>query len=247
MRQDPPRILQKQIVKIDFHTHILPHADHGSDSVDMSRDQLSLLTEGGTDVVVATPHFYPHHITLPKFLERRDNSAAALAAVLSELPTAPTIYIGAEVALCHGLHRMDGIEKLAIQGTNVILVEMPVHSWDEALLDTLIGLRDECGLHPVLAHPNRYPMGEVKKLIPLGMDVQLNAETFRHWFHPVTSLLLKTCPVVALGSDLHERDENAIRIFQLAQKKLHERMTSIWEASQRLLEGAIPLTGKEHT
>ena len=83
---------------VDFHSHILPKADHGSDSSAMSFCQLEIIVYGGTSRVVATPHFYPNHHTLDQFLTRRNASAARLA---SKLPAfAPTIYVGAEVLVC---------------------------------------------------------------------------------------------------------------------------------------------------
>ena len=226
-------------MKIDFHAHILPGADHGSASVEESLDQLALLRAGGIEAVVATPHFYPHHSHLRAFIERRDKSAAALAAVLP--PDAPTVYVGAEVTLCRGLERMEGVEQLAIRGTNVILIEMPVHAWDHSLYETLVALREDCGLHPVLAHLNRYPIRQGKTLLPYCFDIQLNAEGFSSLS---TRMCLKNGRVVALGTDLHERNARMIRDFNKAEAKLGARAEHIFTASQALLAGAVPL-GKE--
>ena len=41
----------------DFHSHVLPGADHGSDSVETSERQLELVDGAGIDRVVAAPHF----------------------------------------------------------------------------------------------------------------------------------------------------------------------------------------------
>ncbi|MEE3459824.1 MAG: CpsB/CapC family capsule biosynthesis tyrosine phosphatase, partial [Candidatus Faecousia sp.] len=41
---------------IDFHAHILPGADHGSDGLETSLRQLALAEEAGVDTIVATPH-----------------------------------------------------------------------------------------------------------------------------------------------------------------------------------------------
>ena len=45
---------------IDFHAHILPGVDHGSNSVEISDFQLKLAAESMIDTVIATSHFYPH-------------------------------------------------------------------------------------------------------------------------------------------------------------------------------------------
>ena len=43
---------------IDMHTHILPGADHGSRSVEMSLSLIDAALSVGIDKIVATPHFY---------------------------------------------------------------------------------------------------------------------------------------------------------------------------------------------
>ena len=53
---------------VDFHSHILPRADHGSDSIETTQKQLQMIAEAGTEAVVATPHFYPDKDTPSAFL-----------------------------------------------------------------------------------------------------------------------------------------------------------------------------------
>ena len=45
---------------LDYHAHILPRCDHGSDGVETSLRQLAMAAEAGIRTVCATPHFYPH-------------------------------------------------------------------------------------------------------------------------------------------------------------------------------------------
>lgn len=56
---------------IDFHSHILPKADHGSGSIETSLKQLEAEAANGVDIVCATPHFYANAENVDKFLERR--------------------------------------------------------------------------------------------------------------------------------------------------------------------------------
>lgn len=44
---------------VDFHSHILPKADHGSESVEMSLMQLYCAEKAGVDTIVATPPLLP--------------------------------------------------------------------------------------------------------------------------------------------------------------------------------------------
>ena len=43
---------------IDFHTHILPHMDDGSSSIEESLAMLQAEGKAGIERVVFTPHFY---------------------------------------------------------------------------------------------------------------------------------------------------------------------------------------------
>ena len=63
----------KDIDIIDFHSHILPGADHGSSSVETSLAQLNSAKNAGVTRLIATPHFYPHRHTLEKFLARNNS------------------------------------------------------------------------------------------------------------------------------------------------------------------------------
>ena len=62
----------------DFHSHILPGVDDGSISVDESIAMLQMEARQGIRRVIATPHFYPQHDNLEKFLNRRAASEMRL-------------------------------------------------------------------------------------------------------------------------------------------------------------------------
>ena len=54
---------------IDFHTHILPEMDDGSESVEESIQMLELSAGQGVKWMVATPHFYADREDPKTFLE----------------------------------------------------------------------------------------------------------------------------------------------------------------------------------
>ena len=81
---------------IDFHSHILPGADHGSDSLEMSLSQLENAKAAGVSTIVATPHFYPDVDNVPDFLARREKAYDMLCA---ENTTGIKIVKAAEVQL----------------------------------------------------------------------------------------------------------------------------------------------------
>ena len=59
------------MMQIDFHAHILPGCDHGSDGWRTSRRQLKLAREAGVDLICATSHFYGHRTSVERFLQKR--------------------------------------------------------------------------------------------------------------------------------------------------------------------------------
>ena len=69
---------------IDFHAHILPGADHGSDGLETSKAQLGCLFKEGITRVVATPHFYPQRHSVDTFLERRDRAKKEILTLKEE-------------------------------------------------------------------------------------------------------------------------------------------------------------------
>ncbi len=225
---------------IDFHAHILPRCDHGCDHSAMAKNQLLMMRAAGTDAVVATPHFYPSDDNVESFLERRNG---ALSAMLRKLPLEdlPTVYPAAEVLVCQGLHEMEGLERLTVSGTNVILLEMPFIRWGEALISTVLGVRER-GLVPVLAHIDRYDLGEVQALLRTGVQAQVNAESFGFLKNPRPYVdLMRAGKVVALGSDLHGESKAHYKRFLHMQKKLGLLADDVFVRSAELLKNATPL------
>ena len=144
----------KDIDIIDFHSHILPGADHGSSSVETSMAQLNMAKNAGVTRLIATPHFYPHRHTLEKFLTRREAAFKALSAQLSD--GMPEVVLGAEVLVCPGFENFEGIEQLCISGTNFMLVELPFSNFNEEYAFTVKKIMKK-GIEVVLAHVDRYP------------------------------------------------------------------------------------------
>ena len=102
---------------IDFHTHILPRADHGSDSLQTSIQQTNMAHSIGVNKIIATPHFYPHKHTVDAFLERRASAYKNLVSA-KEFNKDVQIKLAAEVLLCDNIHMLDGIDNLYCIGRN---------------------------------------------------------------------------------------------------------------------------------
>ena len=227
----------------DFHAHILPGADHGSDSINTSANQLRLLREIGVRKVVATPHFYPNAVSVTTFLKRRD----AAANELSGMPQGdlPDVYIGAEVLVCPGIDRMPDLEKLCIKGTNTILLEMPFFKWNEAYYETVYNI-SRSDLHVIMAHIGRYPSNQAERLIAeCGVSVQLNGENIstRHGRHKV-SRWLDSGIVTAFGSDIHGASKKSAKYLSDIYEFSDEYAENITEKCDSILKNAEKLVFK---
>ena len=187
---------------LDYHAHVLPGCDHGSDGVETSRKQLAMAAAAGIRTVCATPHFYPHKESIPSFLQRRAESARLLRESLTA--DAPQLRLGAEVLICDGMERLDGLPRLCRSETNELLIEMPFYQWPEAIWDTLYALCERRDIKIVLAHAERYPPEAIEQLIRDNVALQLNSECLTRPLHRKRYLTwIKNGSVKYLGSDIH--------------------------------------------
>ena len=187
---------------LDYHAHVLPGCDHGSDSVETSRKQLAMAAAARVRTVCATPHFYPHKESIPSFLQRREASARLLRENLTA--DAPQLQLGAAVLICDGMERLDGLPRLCRSETNELLLEMPFYQWPEAIWDTLYALCERRDIKIVLAHAERYPPEAIEQLIRDNVALQLNSECLTRPLHRKRYLTwIKNGSVKYLGSDIH--------------------------------------------
>jgi len=131
--------------------------------------------------VVATPHFYASHDDFDRFLTRRQKAKEKLDAVLTG--DMPKVLLGAEVAYFPGMSQSKALQELTIEGTNAILVELPVTKWRDSIYRELTRIYEQQNLIPIVAHVDRYltphrSFGIPKKLEQLPVLVQANAEFF---------------------------------------------------------------------
>ncbi|MBQ8894610.1 MAG: capsular polysaccharide biosynthesis protein [Clostridia bacterium] len=211
---------------VDFHTHILPGIDDGANHTAQSLEMLRRQAEQGVEVVVATPHFYPSHDSPRRFLARRRESEERLRAAMEEIPGLPKLLVGAEVYFFEGISDCEFLREMAIEGTDCVMIEMPMDHWSDRNLQELVGIRQKLKLTPIVAHVDRYirPLqthGIPQRLAELPVYVQANAGFFEKKSTQRMALrLLREGKIHLLGSDCHNLDsrapdlEAAVRIIQ---------------------------------
>ena len=207
---------------LDYHAHVLPGCDHGSDSVETSRKQLAMAAAARVRTVCATPHFYPHKESIPSFLQRREASAQLLRENLTA--DALQLQLGAEVLICDGMERLDGLSRLCRGETNELLLEMPFYQWSESIWDTLYALCERRDIEIVLAHAERYPPEAIEQLIRDNVALQLNSECLTRPLHRKRYLKwIKNGSVKYLGSDIHMLG-NGYRDFEKCRRLLKKEV-----------------------
>ena len=231
---------------IDFHCHVLPGADHGSDSTETSLRQLTEAAAQGISKLVATPHFYPHRHRVEDFLARREKALGRLRK--AALPqNCPNLYLGAEVLLCPGLENLAGLEKLCLQNTDILLLELPFSDITEDHYATVEALADSGKFRIVLAHIDRYPTQVIRRMADLGdIHMQINAEGVCKTYKACAPWL-DTDRIVALGSDMHTDQNNYTKLWPAARKKLGTHFDTIMTRTDDLLSqaGAPALSARQ--
>ncbi|MBR0410007.1 MAG: capsular polysaccharide biosynthesis protein [Eubacterium sp.] len=240
---------------IDFHSHILPGIDDGSKN---SKESLEMLREAGrqgVNLMVASSHFYANRDRVERFLRRREDSWNRLQARIEKsrrqdrrdnyYRKMPEIRLGAEVAFFEGISKAEEINKLTIEGTNILLLEMPFGKWKSSDLQEVADILEEGNIQIILAHLERFLMISSNKnliyeLMELPLYIQVNAESLLHWRTRGRTLkLLDKKGIGLLGSDCHgieHRVPNLKEGREVVRKKLGEYFyTRMDELGEELL------------
>ena len=191
---------------IDWHSHVLPQIDDGSRSLEESAELLTMLSAQGVNTVIATPHFYPNDESMSKFLERRALAYEKLASILND--SMPKVILGAEVSYYSGISHNEELSKLCIEGTRLLLLEMPFAKWTDHTIREIIEIASRGDVTVVLAHIERYFDIQSEKIFAslqeYGVIMQVNSSFFnRNTTKRKALKLLANGKIQLIGSDTH--------------------------------------------
>lgn len=196
----------------DFHSHILPGMDDGASDTEESLKLLSMLSSSGVQRVVLTPHFYRHDEDINSFLSRREKSFEELSAALENMPNCPKLALGAEVYFYPSLSSDPDFEKLCIEGTNYMLLELPFEHFYDSFFSDFAKFMNRCSCKIILAHIERYmrfgnTQKEFDRLLSMGDIIcQMNCTSLvKSGFFDRRKLLsmLNDGTVRLIGTDTH--------------------------------------------
>ena len=212
---------------IDMHSHCLPALDDGAKDVKTALLMLEDAKKQGCDAVIATPHCKVYsEEELNCAVEARDKSYELLIAEgKNQNAVIPEIKKGFEVYLDKDITVFSSYEKLCIEGTKAMLIEMPMRHWDSLALGRIEVLKEK-GITPILAHIERYMSygRNIEKALMLeGVVYQVNADAFFGWHRKkLIKKLVKMGKTVVVGSDMHNLTTRKSRIFEAYKKAVRK-------------------------
>jgi protein-tyrosine phosphatase len=191
---------------IDFHSHILPGIDDGSRDPEESRRMLEALTKQGVDLVALTSHYYASRNTPEQFLERRAAALERLRPVLTE--DMPELRLGAEVLYFRGITRMEALPRLRLEGTRLLLLEMPFAAWSDGEVREVVDLCHDPEFVVLLAHIERYLKFQKAsvwdRLLEEGAVMQCNATFLLPLLQQRKAVsMIREGRIHVMGSDCH--------------------------------------------
>ena len=212
----------------EWHCHVLPGIDDGADCAETSLRMIELMKAQGVERICATPHFYAHRErSVAEYLKKRQAAFDKIKndAVISD------IHLGAEVAIEHGISELDGIEKLAIEGTRIILLELLYRPYEKWMSEEIYNIAAEYKLKVMLAHVHRYlpyySREELDAILHSNAIYQINNEAFASWREKkIAKKVIAEHTHFAFGSDAHNMSSRKPN-WDMLQKKVKNDMIGI--------------------
>ena len=194
---------------IDFHSHIIPNIDDGSQSIE---DTICMLEEakkvGFTDVI-STSHYIEDYYEVDEKQRKDyiDNIQKNVEGI--------NIVIGSEIYITQNIVNLINEKKVStINNTRYVLFELPMNSNVLYLKDVIYSLLENKYI-PIIAHPERYSFIQkdpnwIIEYIEMGVLFQANFGSIYGIYgkqcHKTVQLLLKNNMIHFLGSDIHRKN-----------------------------------------
>ncbi len=220
---------------IDMHTHFLPKIDDGAADVEISLSMLEESVRQGVELCVATPHcILRDNSCIDKFINDRQKS---LEILLNEQKKrqicVPRILLGAEVYLDNDISKFEGIERLCVEGTRIMLIELPEGKLTRRSAERLYNL-NLLNIHPLLAHIERNNINAefFAELSELDIDYQINAYLFLSFIgRRKLKNIISLNQNLIVSSDMHNTDNRCCDLssaYNIAISKMPESADALF-------------------
>ena len=196
----------------DIHCHILCGVDDGADTLPESVEMAQIACEGGTKVIVATPHSNISEKKQNFWTEDFKNRLTEVQTAINQARIPVKLLPGQEI-LCRGdfIEHLKSGNLITLNGSRYPLVEFGFTEHSESVLKKLQRLIAE-GFVPIVAHPERYAFvtenfDSLVKLKKMGCLVQINTGSLEGNFgrtaHDLAVKMLGLRLVDVVASDGH--------------------------------------------
>lgn len=183
----------------------MPSIDDGARNKEESIKMLKDSFADGVSLCVATPHCVVHREEdILSFLIKRENAFKTIEEEINSCGF-PKVILGAEVFLDNDISRYEGIEKLCIEGSSAMLIELNVGKFSKQIGEWIYSLTMK-KITPIIAHIERYPYAIqlIDELSDMAVYYQINASSLlslsKRWH---IKRLLKTGKTFFVSSDMH--------------------------------------------
>lgn len=244
---------------IDIHTHILPEMDDGARSWEEAIEMAELATESGTHTLAATVHANLPGMDNERRREVYVQHLERFRIILRSEEIALNVCSGMEVFAYGDFYRKIQLADFwTLNGSSYLLTEFPMDERAAQIYRAVDGIL-ECGLIPVLAHPERYACvqhvpAHVWEWYQMGALIQINKGSllgrFGSRIQRTAESLLDHRLVSAVASDAHRADVRTTDLTEtrdFLRKEYGSRMEYLLleENPDRILQGREVIREKE--
>lgn len=228
---------------LDIHSHILPDVDDGAKDLKESLELLKLMKCDGISHVIATSHFYPELMNYEQYIEVTSEAFETLKTKFNNKKL-PRIYLGCEMLYYKGIGNCEILDKLCLNKSKYLLLELTDYNINEDLFEDLNLLLNEQKIIPIIAHIERYYRAKnFKKLLKFvlsnNIPVQINASSLLVFgMRRTVKKILTSNAFCVLATDAHSIDERPPMLkeaFNIIEKKMGA------EYHQKLRDNALIL------
>ena len=212
---------------IDFHNHILPNIDDGSDSIETSISMLENAAKQGITDVVNTVHYqHPKVDGVEINYEIIARKTKELQIILNNHNIPIKLHIGAEVFYLPNLLELKNNPLVTFGNGKYMLIEFQPHNIPNSHKKILFDLKMN-DLTPIIAHPERYKAVQkdidlVSYWLDAGCLIQVDAGSVLGLFgkpaYNTAKMIIKKGYCQILGSDAHDNKKRGFVLFDAHQQ-----------------------------
>lgn len=236
---------------VDFHNHVLPAADDGSKSLEMSLNMLRTAADQGITDVVNTIHY--QHPKLGDFSIKNEELTIRIAELQAEVDQAGIpikLHPGAEVFYLPNLIELAKDPVTLVGQGKYMLVEFQFHQLPDGYREIFFKLV-MAGITPIVAHPERCKpiqrdLNVLRDLIQAGCVSQMDGGSLTGSLgsgsQQAAKDMLKQGLIHLIGSDAHDdqrRNFCLLEVMEKAREIIGDDVDKIVNNSQKLLNGEL--------